>query len=237
MESLNFQKVHVKKCSAKPQKHRHLRKIAKLLHYVEVCVVLVLISRFSTQLPVAIKNSCEYFRNFMGSPRFVFLLGNVIIMTLFAQSGHFSTHASAKPASEPDLYLEFLQNSTINHKVEAEDNRRKEKASARACQSNRGDESLIEEKHSTKTEGKGYRRCESEIVARVQSEKPRRMLQRCETERMERERERERRCYPEDGMSNDEFRRKVEAFIARQQRLRTQEHSETAVDILRAANY
>ncbi|KAK7310625.1 hypothetical protein RJT34_08237 [Clitoria ternatea] len=215
MDSINFQKLHTKK-TTKPQKHRrHLRNIANVLRYVEACVVLVLISRLSIQLPMAVKNTSEYFRNFMGSPRLVFLVGNVIIITLFAQSGHFSSnHASTKTAPEPDLYHEFLHNSVITRRLQNDENNRREKLSVRTENKRIGNKGL---EVTMKVENKGYRRCQSEIVTRVQSEKGRRVLDRCGTERVGRT------SYPEDGMSNDEFRRKIEAFIARQQKLRTEE--------------
>ncbi|XP_020203316.1 uncharacterized protein LOC109788878 [Cajanus cajan] len=203
MESTKFHKLQTKK-TTKPQKHhRQLRKIANLLRYAEVCVVLVLVSRLSINLPTTLKTSSDYFRNFMGSPRFVFFLGNVIIITLFAQSGQFSNHSSAtKPTPEPDLYLEFLHNSTMNQNQKLEPH--------------------VENRPLKASGVKGhYRRCESEIVKRVQDEKARRVLQRCETEKVGVANSTN--SYPEDRMSNDEFRRKVEAFIARQQKLRTQE--------------
>lgn len=366
MGSSNSHKLKTEK-SNKIMKHRQLRKIANLLRYVEMCVVLVLISRASFQhLPVALKISSEYFSGFMVSPRFVFLIGNVIIIALFAQSGQFS----GKTTPEPDFYLEFLQNSTVNQEIQDDQKRvsmksengvkdhhhridggmiktkHPEKQSTRTTTTGlevvkvkdqqiqdvqkkvsiitensvkvhqRIDGSLIKSKHpkkqstngsmikrpekqSTRTattgweivkvkdhqiqddlrtengvkdhpstdgsmikvkhpekqstdgsmiklpekqstratttgleivEVKDYRRCQSEITRRMQSdEKDRRVLQRCETEnRMRRSNEGEtgrvgRSSYPEDGMSNDDFRRTVEAFIARQQRLREHE--------------
>ncbi|TKY75408.1 hypothetical protein E2542_SST04175 [Spatholobus suberectus] len=218
MESTNFHKLQTKKTTKPHRHHRHLRKIANLLRYVEVCVVLVLISRLSINLPTTLKNSSEYFRNFMGSPRYVFLLGNVIIIALFAQSGHFSNHSSATTTPEPDLYLEFLHNSTVNQKLQAHVNNRKPKLSVKAESGVKGQRIDGTETDTGLEVKKDYRRCRSEIVKRVQIEKPPRVLQRCETEKVA-----SNVSYPEDGMSSDEFRRKVEAFIARQQRLRTQE--------------
>ncbi|QCE16830.1 uncharacterized protein LOC114196188 [Vigna unguiculata] len=207
----HFQKLQSNK-TAKPRKHnRYLRKIANVLRYAEMCVVLVLVSRLSINLPSTLRNSTEYFRNFMGSPRFVFFLGNVIIITLFAQSGHFSNHSSDKPSPEPDLYLEFLQNSTIKPTLVVHSNTRKAKG-----------QKIDPTKTETglETVKKDYRRCRSEMVERVvENEKPARVLRRCETEKVVGDVD----SYPEDGMSNDEFRCKIEAFIARQQRLRTQE--------------
>ena len=272
-------------------KHRHLRKIAKLLRYIEFCVVLVLISRLSIQLPLAVKNSSEYFRGFSGfmvSPRFVFLIGNVIIITLFAQSGQFSAQGPARDNPEPDLYQEFLQNSIINCKnqklhadktehpqkqsiVRTEDIKQiqnidgnpvkyPEKLSVRTDISVKGkriDGCMIQYrekqsmKPSTKTEDqkidggkimktnnsvdvKDYRRCQSDVIRHVESEKPRHVLDRCESENNRGSIEPAapekvaKTSYPEDGMSNEQFRRTIEAFIARQQRLRRQEQCLTA---------
>ncbi|XP_061372700.1 uncharacterized protein LOC133315145 [Gastrolobium bilobum] len=235
MDSFSFHKLKAEKKANRTVKHRQLRKIANLLRYVEVCVVLVLISRLSIQLPVAVKNSSEYFRGFMISPRFVFLVGNIIIITLFAQSGQFSAHASSTTAPELDILHEFLHSSTINHKIQA--NKPREKPSMKGQRIDNGGLIKYQEKENNSLEVKDYRRCQSEInIRRVQSEKPRRVLQRCETDNSRRniefggvpesESESEKvalstTSYPEDGMSNDEFRRTVEAFIARQVRLRT----------------
>ncbi|KAE9620370.1 hypothetical protein Lalb_Chr01g0002391 [Lupinus albus] len=81
---------------------------------------------------------------------------------------------------------------------------------------------------------KGYRRCKTEILRHVQSDKENQynVLHRCETEHI---RKRVQRADPEevveisspkDHMSNDEFRRTVEAFIIRQQRLLREEQEE-----------
>ncbi|KAJ1397663.1 hypothetical protein SESBI_31598 [Sesbania bispinosa] len=308
MDSFNFHKVKTGKAN-KIQKHRHLQMIG---NFLRVSI---------QQLQVVLKHSSEYFHGFMVSPGFVFLFGNAIIITLFAQSGHFSAPNSSKTGSEPDFYLEFLQNSTMNQNLQA--NRKKlsikaensikgqrnhgyiikyqekqgtkteERIKLAEKQGTKTEERIkleekqgrktekriklsekqgtkteerikLEEKQGTKTEEriklaekqdtkteeiteleekqgtktktslelKDYRRCQSDIVRGVvESEKPQRVLQRCETDNNMRriegvasETESVRKTpYPEDGMSNDEFRCKIEAFIARQQRLRTKE--------------
>lgn len=259
MGSINLHKHKAEK-SNKVQKHRHLRKIANLFRYLEMCVVLILISRLSfQQLPLALKNSSEYFRGFAVGPGFVFLVGNIIIITLIAQSGHFSQHDSAKRrSSEHDLYLEFLKNSNMYQKIQGFDQKKlsvkvennvkgrrindgcmvkfSEKESKKSEDDNR---MKLEEKQEIKTEMglevKGYRRCQSEIelVRGVNSDdvKDQRVLQRCESDNDKSKRKnievdkvkKSSLLYPEDGMSNDEFRRTVEAFIARQQKLRINE--------------
>ncbi|CAK8569270.1 unnamed protein product [Lathyrus sativus] len=239
--------------SNKVQKHSQLRKITDLLRYVEMCVVLVLISRVSfQQVPLALKSSTEYFRGFEVSPGLVFLIGNVIIITLIAQSGHFSNDSTKRKSSEQDLYLEFLQNSNMYQRIQGSDER---KLSVKVENSIKGrriidgskvkisekdvkksDEQRMKLKTEMDLEVKEYRRCQSEIelVRGVDSdnEKDQKVLQRCESENEKRKKrsidtDKEKKkmvknssLYPEDGMSNDEFRRTVEAFIARQQKLR-----------------
>ncbi|XP_058780887.1 uncharacterized protein LOC131654990 [Vicia villosa] len=221
----------------KVQKHSNLRKITDLLRYVEMCVVLVLISRLSfQQLPLALKNYSEYFRGFAVSPGFVFLIGNVIIITLVAQSGHFSNDSSKTKSSEHDLYLEFLQNSNVYQRIQGCDQRKL----GVKVENNVKTRSVVKvsekDEQGMDLEVKEYRRCQSEIelVRGVDSdnEKEQKVLLRCESENEKRKNgsiqvEKEKKMmvknsslYPEDGMSNDEFRRTVEAFIARQQKLR-----------------
>ncbi|XP_027355028.1 uncharacterized protein LOC113864957 [Abrus precatorius] len=226
MDSFSFNNLQAEKANA-IIKHRKLRRITSLLRFVEVCAVLLLISRFSLKLPVAVKSSSEYFRDlslFMNSPRFIFLIGNVIIITLFAQ---FSAQGSERNVPESDLYQEFIKNTKNQgdpekQKIKTEDvideDKRKypetEKQRMKTGEANIGLE-------------KRYRRCQTEIL----SEKRRRVLRRCDTEINKKsvERERDSRkdvariCYPEDKMSNEEFRRTVEAFIAKQQRMQREE--------------
>lgn len=231
----------------KVQKHSNLRKITDLLRYVEMCVVLVLISRLSfQQLPLALKNYSDYFRGFAVSPGFVFLIGNVIIITLVAQSGHFSNDSSKRKSSEHDLYLEFLQNSNMYQRIQGCDQRKlgvKVESNVKGRRITDGSVVKVSEKDVKKSDEQGvdlevkeYRRCQSEIelVRGVDSdnEKEQKVLQRCESEnekgkmrsiQVEKEKKKmvkNSSLYPEDGMSNDEFRRTVEAFIARQQKLR-----------------
>ncbi|KAI4298319.1 hypothetical protein L6164_031893 [Bauhinia variegata] len=339
MDSFNFGNLQEEKANA-ILKYRQLRKFASLFRFIELCVVLVLISRLSIQLPVAVRSSGDYFRNLsvlVISPRFVFVVGNVIIITLFAQSGHFSAQGSPSKSSESDFYEEFIQKSTKHQKIgkqikypekhciAAEDSMKNQivggekiKYTEKHCMRtgpasirNKGiDEHKIKhskskrigtgysiknhsadelekqcirtepkrqsirtghsirdhradgypEKHSIRTENsiknkrvggyqikwqedqgeksenvnicmelKDYRRSLTEKFSPANTEKQQHVLQRSQTEKscksIEAAEEVARISYPEDEMSNDEFRRTVEAFIARQQRLRREEES------------
>ncbi|PON98214.1 tRNA-methyltransferase non-catalytic subunit trm6MTase subunit [Trema orientale] len=225
MDSFNFYNIKAEKANA-ILRYNQLRKIANLFRFVEILVVLVLISRLSFHVPVAVKNSGGFFRDFSGilsSPRFVFFLGNVIVITLFAKSGQFSGRDSGKRFSGYDLYDEFVKSSEKNQKVfsrEKLENRAKHGISENPVMVVAGksctDQSM---------EIKSYKRSNSEIVERPR--KPNRVLKRSETENFAKKTEQRERSdtglYPEDAMSSEEFRLKVEAFIARQQRFRMEE--------------
>lgn len=225
MDSFEITNIKVEKANA-IHKHRRLRKMASLFRIVEICVILILVSRFTFQLPLAVKISGEYFKDFalfLVSPRFVFILGNVIVAILFAKSGQFSSQGSAKKDPGKDFYTEFVQKSekTQNiHPYEVE---------------NRGKQSICTEKllcdeEYTSLQTKSYRRCQSENFKRVNCEKSCRELRRGGTEKFKKITNPGERLvknsFPEDKMSNEEFRRTIEAFIARQQRFRREEELE-----------
>lgn len=207
MDSFNFYNIKVEKANAK-LKHRQLQKIANLFRVIEVCVVLLLISRLSMQLPLAVKNSGGYFRNLtvvLASPGFVFFVGNAIVITLFAKSG--------RKTPGFDLCEEIIKNTEKNQKVHPDET------------------TWYLHKHTTYEEStvKDYRRTQSYSQSSTNRvcEKSRRVLRHQQTEIC---RNSSRSCeelakssYPEDEMSNEEFKRKVEAFIARQQRFRREE--------------
>ncbi|KAJ1428180.1 hypothetical protein SESBI_09186 [Sesbania bispinosa] len=242
MDSFSFHNLQAEKANA-ILKNRKLRRIASLLRFIEVCVVLVLISRLSLKLPVAVRNSSEYLRDlslFMNSPRFVFLIGNVIIITLFAQSGHFSGQGSGRNVPEQDLYQEFVQKNPEKQGIRTEMKNYPENQGIcpstvenyRNQRIDGGKNKLAEEQGMKKTgeanignlgvkKGYRYRRCETEVLS-----KRRRVLRRCETEKIRKIIEAEEMkgiSCPEDDISNEEFRCIVEAFIAKQQRIRREE--------------
>ncbi|XP_021286879.1 uncharacterized protein LOC110418465 [Herrania umbratica] len=207
-------------------KHRHLYNIANWLRFVEFCVVLVLISRFTTQLPVAVKNSGEYVRGLsvvLVSPRFVFIVGNVIVITLFAKAGQFSAQDSTAKSSGTDLYQEFVEKSEKSQAIHRYGIEYREKQSKK---------SVVEEKivclnvHTSKGT-KHYKRSQSENLKRVNCNEACQQLRRLESEKYRKHNDSDqtmvKSSYPEDGMSSDQFRDAVEAFIARQKKLLREE--------------
>ncbi|XP_022763237.1 uncharacterized protein LOC111308848 [Durio zibethinus] len=216
-------------------KHRQLCNIANLLRFIEVCVVLVLISRFTTQLPVAVKNSGEYFRGLsvvLVSPCFVFIVGNAIVITLFAKAGQFSAQDSASKRSGTDLYEEFVKKSEKSHAIHRCETEYREKQSEKTG----GEKKIVSLNVRTPKGTKNYRKSQSENLKRVNCNKACHQLRRSESENYRKDNDSDEKMvkssYPEDGMSNEQFRKTVEAFIARQKiLLREEEYSMIWTDL------
>ncbi|KAL4360524.1 hypothetical protein GQ457_04G001970 [Hibiscus cannabinus] len=203
-------------------KQHQLCNMANLLRFVEVCILLVLISRFTTCLPVAVRNSGDYFRGLsvvLVSPRFVFVVGNAIIITLFVKAGQFTTPKN-------DLYQEFVEKSEKIHTTHQYETDRK-------CVSQEGKKIDV----NISTERKNFCRTKSENLKLTRSGKRYcNQLQRSGSENIVKcadpERESAKNPCPEDGMSNEQFRDTVEAFIARQKKLlREEEYSVILKDL------
>ncbi|KAF8013535.1 hypothetical protein BT93_I1393 [Corymbia citriodora subsp. variegata] len=224
MDSLHFKNIKVEKRAYRStEKYCQLRKIASLFRIVEICVLLVLLSRFSTLLPIAVKSSGEYFRDLkvvLVSPRFVFILGNVIIITLFAKSGQFSTRDST---IKNDLYDEFLEKS--------EKSRNNRQTEPQFQDKQIISKEISDDKHVVHRDEvvKTYKRSQSENLHHESRVKLHRVLRRSMTEKCRDNAlcsemgKSEKNSFPEDDLSNEEFRRTVEAFIARQQRFLREE--------------
>ncbi|KAJ8763540.1 hypothetical protein K2173_002423 [Erythroxylum novogranatense] len=218
MDSYNFCNIRVEKANA-IKKHRQIQKITNLFRVVEICLVLALVSWFSIPLPVAVKNSGGYFKGltvFLVSPQFVFVIGNVIVITLFAKSGRFSGQDSKGNSSRFDLYEEFVEKSQGMHRCESGHT-----AKQSSCVKH-----LVTESTNSSMEIKNYRRSQSQTFQRPKSSKPCKELRRAVTETLRTSDSREglvEKPYAEDNMSNEEFRCAVETFIARQKQLRIDE--------------
>ncbi|XP_022986605.1 uncharacterized protein LOC111484294 isoform X2 [Cucurbita maxima] len=138
----------------------------------------------------------------------------------------FSAKDPSKKNSVADLYEEFVQNSEKNQKTRRAEieYRVKQIDDSRGNGNGNSDTSIAIKKIG---EIKHYQRSESEKIGVVQRENPHRELRRSETEKYKKivrlSEETRNRSSPEDRMSNEEFRQTVEAFIARQQRLRREE--------------
>ncbi|KAI3959049.1 hypothetical protein MKX01_023725 [Papaver californicum] len=117
VDNVKMEKVNAMK------RYDQLQKIGNLFRIFEICVVLVLVSWFSTRLPNVIQILEKYFREFciiLVSPRFVFFLGNAIILTLFIKSGKISSNDESTVNSCGDhIYDEFIKKSNeANQKIQ-----------------------------------------------------------------------------------------------------------------------
>ncbi|XP_035539376.1 uncharacterized protein LOC118343970 [Juglans regia] len=216
-------------------------RIAKLFRYVELFLALVFVSWSFPRVPLAVKISGEYFwklSGFVASPLFVFMLCNVIIVILITKSGRFPGHNQTGDNADTELYEKFIKNSDDSTKPESETD-----PPAHApeviefhdkqiiCEVNRtaseDDSQTYSETGTDLMHPKACRRTQSEKLNGEDSEKYIGKLRRTETEKcltdVNSEENRPENPCPEDEMSNEDFQRTIEAFIAKQWKFRRQE--------------
>ncbi|KAH6811899.1 hypothetical protein C2S51_025661 [Perilla frutescens var. frutescens] len=196
MESFNLGDIKAEKANA-ISRYRRIQRITTLFRAVELFVFLIVVSKFSTQLSSPLKLSEEYFRGIsvaLISPRFVFLLGNAIVLVLFLKSGGLSAKDSEGIADFYDEYVEKCRMANQEIKKGVDD-----------CESRK----IMCRSSSEKLE--------REVVhgdIKRRRELKRSMTDGCRSRR---------KLAVAEEMSNEEFRQTVEAFIARQQRLLREE--------------
>ncbi|KAK9990354.1 hypothetical protein SO802_025339 [Lithocarpus litseifolius] len=209
-------------------------RIKNLFRYVEICLAVVLFSWTFTRLPFAVRLSVEYFRQlsaFASSPLFVFILCNVIIVTLIVKSGCFSAQKPVADNAETEIYEELIKHGgdSAEPPLETDPSVVTEPLALVVYQDK---QIVFEEKKSTisgeaemGSDSKVCRRTQSEKFERESSKKPRQKLRRSETEKYmkvaqsdEKFTEKE---YPK--LSDEEFQRTIDAFIAKQSKFHRQE--------------
>nr|XP_018629445.1 uncharacterized protein LOC104105539 isoform X1 [Nicotiana tomentosiformis]XP_018629446.1 uncharacterized protein LOC104105539 isoform X1 [Nicotiana tomentosiformis] len=268
MESLNFHNIKMEKANA-ILRYKKRQRMTTLFRFIEFSIFLVIISRFSTQLPLTFKLSTEYFKGLgvtLISPRFVFVLGNAIVIILFLKSGQSSAKDGSTNNVKIDLYDEYKQKCSMNKETHFEQSKKQsilvqdtycEQSKKQSilvkeacCEQSKKQSILVQDtcceqskKQSILVERqvvKKIRRSHSEnsISLSQDEKKPRRELIRSatvgcrkviNTDSVKPTMTITTTSYPEDEMSGDEFRKTVENFIARQQRLLREEEF-SAVD-------
>ncbi|GAB2282766.1 hypothetical protein Dimus_017305 [Dionaea muscipula] len=251
---MDFNIVKAEKSKAMKRLHLHrLRRIAKLFRFVELCVLLAFLSWFSTRLPFAVKIFCRWLAGVVVSPLFVFAVGNGIVVTLMAKSGQFSgkgSNAADREALFRSLRSEASSEPVTDPKAETEPEEIVYEDKEMICQKQhtatvpvtasatkqlRVDDALQWSGGKVDPDLK-LQRSQSENLERETTEK---CLRRSETDiasRMEsnhnngKESENDDKVFPEDGLSSEEFRRTIEAFIAKQKKFRREE-SQRAPDL------
>ncbi|GAB4837889.1 hypothetical protein Ancab_027414 [Ancistrocladus abbreviatus] len=211
MNTIHINQVKIEKRNA-ILRYNQLRKITNFFRVIGFFLFLVLVSQFSFQLPPVFKLSGEYFHNLfviLVSPSFVFIIGNAIVVILFAKSGQFSTQDPFAAYGKPDIYEQEYKKMQGKQRM-AEEN----KAMASVFPSS---EIKI---HRSMSEKLSHHPCEKNFseLQRSSTEKLGKCLNCCK--------ETGEAHYPADHMTSEEFRQTIEAFIARQQRfLREEEFS------------
>nr|ADQ43211.1 unknown [Schrenkiella parvula] len=227
---MDFDNVKAEKAKAL-RRYNRFRRVGRFFRAAEVCVAVLFLFWTFTRLPFAVQIFGEFLRRLAGvisTPLFVFLLGNCIVVVLLTKSSDQTTGGSAN--AETEVYQAFL--SSVENR------------------SNEGlaDEIVYDDKQVIVTETniphdeddrvevdshKVYGRSKSDVSAndrRVVIKKP--CLRRSETEKC-RNSEKDKN-YPEDNLSNEEFQKTIEAFIAKQLMFRRQESLAVVVHNIKA---
>ncbi|KAL7118746.1 hypothetical protein ACP275_02G021100 [Erythranthe tilingii] len=222
MDSVKFQNVKSEKANA-ISRHRRTQKLTTLFRLVELFVFLVVVSRFSSQFAFSFNISGEYFRGIsvtLISPRFVFLVGNTIIVILFLLSSSKGGENEKRPTDFYDEYVEKCRNNNqqITHSKHVK------KSAPEGCEIHNAKKIISKSKSEINLERRAA------VV--VKGEESHRDLRRSMSQSCRKSVDCGRKkaavavAVVEDEMSGEEFRRTVEAFIARQQRVLREEEEE-----------
>ncbi|KAL2236312.1 uncharacterized protein LOC105165865 [Sesamum indicum] len=191
--------------------------IKKLLRIMEIFLLLVFLTWASARLPFALRISAEYLRQLarvVVSPLFIFLLSNVIVLTLFFKSPGdliFPPQTTSQNVTESHMEYfcpEFIKDAGRSSPPAAEDivmfqdkqtvfEVTKVKVHRRSQSSETMSTSKQDYNNPCSSCGKQLRRSETERRLRVEE---------VAAERAE----------VVDELSNEEFQRAIEAFIAKQ---------------------
>ncbi|XP_023748279.1 uncharacterized protein LOC111896541 [Lactuca sativa] len=234
MDIFDIHNVKMEKANAM-QRYRSFRKIAKLFRLIELFLAVVLLSWISTRLPFVVRVSGEYFRQLLSiivSPLFIFLVGNVIVLTLVVKSGHLTGANTAVDNAGTDLYEDIVNNVSdddppvLKHEeIVYQDKRIISEVNTKPIT---GEIKVSESSANSipDLDPKIYRRSQSENLMKrepfLETEILNWKLKRSETEIGRRKVD-----SPVDNvvdeLSNEEFQKKIEGFIAKQVRFHQEE--------------
>ncbi|KAF5814305.1 hypothetical protein HanRHA438_Chr03g0120301 [Helianthus annuus] len=175
--------------------HR-LHKITTLIRFTETFFLLIIISNFSSQLPSTLKLAGDYLHSSsltIFTPKFVFLIGNLIILILFLRSRVVEHVEHKDEIGDGDMCYEYVKmcdqsvvSAPVNVGVVSDD--------VRICRSK--SENLMSVRGGKRRE---LRRSVTEIGLKSDGDNGRAAVK--------------------EELSCEDFRRTVEAFIARQQKI------------------
>ncbi|MBA0560762.1 hypothetical protein Golob_017640 [Gossypium lobatum] len=227
MDSFYFHNAKTEKVKAM-RKYNRLRSIAKVFRIFEVLSALLFLAWTAERVPFAVKISGQFVLKLGGiiaSPFFVFLICNVIIITLIAKSGIFSAvrNADSKVCEEIIKTADTHSKSVSQEETVYQDKEiiSEVNTSTRECEDMEPEPEPESDSDFEADNPRVYRRSKSEKLER---EKVKKELRRSESEKKCRNIENiDEKLFPEDDLSNEEFQRAIEDFIAKQLRFRREE--------------
>ncbi|XP_013608910.1 PREDICTED: uncharacterized protein LOC106315660 [Brassica oleracea var. oleracea] len=240
MDSFTFDNVKAEKAKAL-RRYNRFRSIGRFFRAAEVCVAIIFILWTFTRLPFAVQISREFLRRIAGvisTPLFVFLFGNCIVVALLAKSSVEENRGSTPSNAETEIYEALVRSKPSDEEEEelAEEIVYDDKeVVVVADSSNNNIPHGLEIDSDTcpvSDEPKEYGRSKSDVCLNHMVIPKPSSLQRSETEKCIRtddinnnnnNDDDNMNNYAEDNLSNEEFQKTIEAFIAKQLMFRRQE--------------
>lgn len=236
MESFNFKNIKAEKANAS-LRYKRLQKITTLFRAMEICIFFVIILRFSTQLTFVSKIFSEYFRELplaLISPRFIFVLGNVIVIVLFLKSRESYAKDNSSTSKITDFHDEYMKECAKHITNYSEHSMQQSISNCREQSPKQGKQSINNYREQSLKQGKQCILGEKEVGRKIRKSRSENLLCVHQHEQTRRELRRSAtvvcRRNVDDEMSSEDFRRTVEDFIARQQRL-LREEEEFSADV------
>ncbi|KAE8685401.1 putative Phosphatidic acid phosphatase family protein [Hibiscus syriacus] len=228
MDSFVLDNVKAEKAKAM-RRYNRLRSLANAFRFLELLLALLFLAWTFGRVPFLVKISGEFILKLGGvvaRPLFVFLVCNVIIVTLIAKSGILSAviNADSKIYDEITKIAENRSKSESQEEIVYQD---KEIISEPNTATLTCEEMEPESESDSDTETDNprvYRRSKSEkLPIRKTEEQVKKELRRSETEQCHKIENTDEELFPEDELNNEEFQRTIEDFIAKQLRFRREE--------------
>ncbi|KAD2805774.1 hypothetical protein R6Q59_029226 [Mikania micrantha] len=243
MDIFDIHSVKMEKANAM-LRYRSFSKIATLFRLVELFLAVAFFSWILIRLPLVIGVLSDYIRRLLSiivSPLFIFLVGNVIIVTLVVKSGQITDNSTDVDNAGNDLYEQIANNVREDvppvvkpDEVVYHEKRIVSESSTKPISDYCSNEDKIKIHQSTTANSvpdldlKVYRRSQSDYLMKTtkcfpEQDKLSGKLKRSDTEIGRRKVDTPVEDNVVDKLSNEEFQRRIEGFIARQIRFHHEE--------------
>nr|GEY16414.1 zinc finger protein [Tanacetum cinerariifolium] len=222
MDIFDIHNVKVEKANAM-LRYRRFRKIANLFRLIELFLAVFLSAWIFTRLPSLIGMLSIYLRHALTvivSPLFIFLISNVIVITLVVISGQLNGNgngnSNAVSNAVTDLYDEIVNDDAIGDVVNVPVTEPEEKIVYQ-------DKQVVSEAKRLSNDRKVYKRSQSENLMKNERCLDEVKLKRSETELGRRKSEIPVTENVVDELSDKEFQKRIEGFIAKQVKFHQEE--------------